>query len=58
MSQAHYEIVYSSLGLDNLRDQVNYLIKQGYVPVGGPIATSFNINQPVAYAQAMFKAGE
>ena len=55
---AQYEIVYSSLGLDNLQDQVNDMIKKGYVPVGGLIATSFNYGQPSAYAQAMFKAGE
>jgi len=57
MSQ-QYEIVHSSIGLDNLQAQVNDMIKQGYVPVGGPFATSFNYSQPSGYAQAVFKPGE
>lgn len=56
MSDKKYIIVHSSLGLDNLEDQVNELVKQGYVPVGGVFPTSFNYGQPGGYSQAMYKA--
>ena len=58
MSQAQYKLIYTSLGLEHLEECVNELVANGFVPVGGVTATSFNYGQPSAYAQAMFKEAE
>ena len=55
MSDKNYIILQSSLGLDNLEDQVNEMITKGFVPVGGVFPTSFNYGQPGGYSQAMFR---